>query len=158
MIQRGQRFAREGILEAERRGNVARVNFRHIFAPVREHPHHAPDAFLAILRGVEHRRTSRDHAGIHAEKSQPPDKGIGLNLEDQRGQRLIVGGMSFYGFVVLGINTLDGRNIERGRQVINHGIEQKLDTAITQRRTAQHRMYLPMNSSRAQRFEHGPRR
>src|SRR5258708_10371115 len=58
------------------------------------------------------------------------DERVRHNFKSQRGEGLIVSGAAENGFIVLGIDAFDGRNVNRGRQVINDGVEQGLNALV----------------------------
>jgi len=126
----GQRFAGEGVLQAEGRRNVACVNLGDVFASVGEHAHHAANPLALVFGRVHHRRTGVDHARIDAEESQPPDERIGDDLEDQGRQRLVIRRVALFYPVVLRVDALNSGHIQRRGQIGHHGIQHQLDALI----------------------------
>ncbi|GIV81021.1 MAG: hypothetical protein KatS3mg051_0375 [Anaerolineae bacterium] len=82
-----QRLAGEGILQAQRGGDIARVHRPRLRGGRRTCAPRARCA-LCALGGVEHHRAGLYHARIDAEERQPSHVRIGDDLEDQRRQRL----------------------------------------------------------------------
>ena len=86
-----ERVAGKCILGTDDRSDVARQHFFDFLARVRVHAHQAPDALaLVAARGVEHRLTGREFAGIDAHVRQATDVWIGDDLECQRGGWLVL--------------------------------------------------------------------
>src|SRR6185312_7474297 len=131
------RVAGGNLLQADSRADVARQNFTNFFALVGMHLHEAANALLLIFARIDYRVAGVQLAGIDAKEAELTDKRIGHDLENQRGKRLGIGGMAFYGLLrIVGGNGLDRRDIERRRQVIGHRVEQVLDALVLERRTA----------------------
>src|SRR3546814_7996304 len=76
-------------------------------------------------------------ARIDTRERQRADERIGHDLERQRRERLIVVGLARL-FRSVGRHALDRRNVERARQIIDNGVEQRLDALVLDGRTAQH--------------------
>ena len=85
-----QRVAGEGVLEADRGGDVAGVDLVDLLAVVGVHLEHAPDALLAALAGVVDVRAGLERARVDAEEGQLADEGVGGDLEGQGGEGLVV--------------------------------------------------------------------
>src|SRR5581483_1833540 len=151
MIGIAERFAGEGILQAQDGRDVACMNFIHIFALIGKHTHHTANALFAVFDRVEHARTGTHDARIDAEERQPAHVGIGDNLEDQRRERFVVRRMADNFLAGVGVRAHDGRNVQRRRQVFHDGIQQQLDALVLERRAAQHRLYLARDGGRTQR-------
>ncbi len=106
---------------------------------VREHPHEAADLFVVALGGVEHGVAGAEDAGVHAHEREVAAVAVVLDLERERRQRLVVG--------LLGDRARDrgsagrsagsrpriSRQIERGRQVVEHAVEQVVDALVLER-------------------------
>jgi hypothetical protein len=75
-------------------GNIACENIFDFFTLVRVHLQQTADALASLLRRVVNVRTGIELAGINAEECQLTDKRIGHDLEDERGKRLFVVGLS----------------------------------------------------------------
>src|SRR5882762_3871293 len=125
-----QRVAGVDALQSDASANIAGVDFVDFFTLVRMHLQQAADAFAGTLSGIHHVTAGLEHAGVDANVGDVADERVGHNFESQRGERLIVSGAAENGFVVLGIDALDGRNVDRGRQVINDGVKQGLNALV----------------------------
>ncbi len=90
----GQRVTREGVLEADRRGDVARVDLVDLLAVVRVHLDDAPDALLLALRGVEHVRARLERAGVDPEEGELAHERVRRDLERERRERRVVGDLA----------------------------------------------------------------
>ena len=89
-----QRVARDDLLDADRRGDVAGVDLLELLAVVGVHHQDAADA-LGLARGdVEDARAGRQAARVDAEVGELADERVGGDLERQRGERLVVGGVA----------------------------------------------------------------
>jgi hypothetical protein len=134
-----QCFARRRAFEAGDGHDVAGVGQLYVFAVVGMHMQHAADALLSILDGVEHLGAAFKHAGIDPHEGQRSDKGIGHDLEGERRQRLAVVGSALERLIAIGLDALDGRHVGGRRKKVDHGIEQRLNALVLERRAAQHR-------------------
>ena len=85
-----QRVAGEGVLEADRGGDVAGVDLLDLLAVVGVHLEHAPDALLLALDRVEDVGARLERARVDPEEGQLADEGVGGDLEGQRGEGLVV--------------------------------------------------------------------
>ena len=133
-----QRLAGGGELEAGKGDDVAGIGFLDVFAAVGMHQKHAADALGLVLDRIERAGARSDGAGIDAHEGDRADKGIVHDLEGQAGERrLVVGGT--LDFIALEVGALDRRNVERRRQIIDHGIEQRLHALVLEGRAAHHR-------------------
>ena len=86
-----QRVAGRDALEADRRGDVAGVDFLDFLALVRVHLQQAADALGALLGRVVDASTRREHARVDAEERELADERVGHDLERQRAERRVVG-------------------------------------------------------------------
>ena len=79
-------------------------------------------------------------AGVDPEVGQPAHEGVGRDLEGQRRERLVVHGPALdVRLVVVRQVTLDRRDVLGARQVVHHGVEQRLDALVLEGRAAEHR-------------------
>src|SRR5256884_4471084 len=83
----------------------------------RSHLQQPPDALLLVLGAVIDVGARREDARIDPEERQLPDVRIGHDLERERGERLLVGGLAerVRGVVVWQV-PLDRRNVDGRRQ------------------------------------------
>ena len=72
--RRAQRVARRGLLEADARGDVARVDLRLLLAVVGVHHQDAADALGAAGGGVQHAATGLELARVDAEVGELADE------------------------------------------------------------------------------------
>src|ERR1019366_8886485 len=92
------------------------------------------------------RTTANQHAvallqmsGVDADERKLTDKRVGHDLEGQgRKRRLVVGG-ALNLFPRVGVNALDGQNIERRRQIVHHGVEHGLNALVLEGGPTDHR-------------------
>ena len=75
-------------------------------------------------------------AAIDAEEHQLADVGIGPELEGQRAELAVVVGRDFDLCFGVRVDADGGRHIERGRQVINDRIDERLHAALLEGRAA----------------------
>ena len=94
VVGRAQGVTRGDVLQANRRGDIARTDFLDFLAIVRMHLQQATDALFATLDRIEHGVAGIEHAGINAEEGQRTDERVGGDLERQRGERLGVIGVT----------------------------------------------------------------
>ena len=142
-----QRVAGRDALQADGRGDVARVDFLDFLALVRVHLQQAADALGALLGRVVDRRAGGEHAGIHAEERELTDERVGHDLERERRERRVVfrRALDQHGFRVVRIGFLvrvdadDGRHVERRRQEVDDRVEQRLHALVLERRSADDR-------------------
>jgi len=125
-----QRVASVDALQSDASADVAGVDFVNLFSLVRMHLQQAADAFAGTLGGIHHVAAGFEHAGVDANVGDVADERVGHNFKSQRGEGLIVSGAAENGFIVLGIDAFDGRNVDRGRQVINDRVEQGLNALV----------------------------
>ena len=65
--------------------------------------------------------------------------GVGHDLEGQGGEGLAVVGLALDGRVAGRVLALDGREVQRGGQVLDDGVEQGLHALVLEGRAAEHR-------------------
>src|SRR5712675_1097629 len=126
-------------LESYTSADVARIHFVNFFALVSVHLQQAADAFARALGRVVNVAARFQYSGIDANVSDMPHERVGHDFESQRGKRLVVGSAAQLGFIVIRIGAFYRRHIDRRRQIIDHGIEQRLNALVLERRTGQHR-------------------
>jgi len=79
-------------------------------------------------------------AGIDAEERELADERVGHDLERQRRERLVVGGLARDVLEGVGGVAIDGRFVGRRGQVVHDRVEQALDPLVLEGRAAQHRV------------------
>ncbi len=104
------------------------------------------DAFLLALGGVKHGVARGDGAGVDAHEHELAIERVGRDLEDQGRERIIGGRLAIDldGFV-LRIETDDGRNVLRARQVVDDGVQHRLNTLVLEGGAAEHRVGFTVN-------------
>ena len=151
MLFIAERVARRGVLETDRRGNVAGVNGLDILTMVGVHLQDTAHALTNILGGVENGGAGVECTGIDAEEAQAADIGVGHDLECQGGERLVIARLTLVFFVRLRVDTLDGGDIGRRGHIVHNGIEQLLHALVAVGRTADHRDHLDRDGRLADR-------
>ena len=145
----------DDLLDADRRGDVARVDLVELLAVVGVHHQDAADALGLAGRDVEDARPGRQAARVHAEVGELADERVGHDLERQRGERLVVGGRAHDGLllaVAVLEDALDRRHVQRRRQVVEDGVEQGLHALVLERRAAEDRGHLDVEGGLADRL------
>src|SRR6202795_4681391 len=146
-----ERVASVDALQSDAGTNIAGVDFVNFFALVGVHLQKTADAFAGTLGGIHHVAAGLEHAGIDADVGDVADERVGHDLEGQRSERLIVSGAAENGFVVVGVNAFDRRNIHGRRQVIDHRVEQRLNALVFESGAGENRY----NFQRESRFGNG---
>ena len=130
MLFVGQRVTGGGILQAHDGDDVAGGAEVHVNALVGVHLQHAADALLLVLRGVGHVGTGLQTAGVDAQVGQLADERVGHDFECQGSERGLGVGRTLVLLARLRVGALDRRDVDRGRQVVDHGIQQLLNTLV----------------------------
>src|ERR1700761_8966646 len=139
-LLRADRVARNQVLQAHRRADVAREDLRDLLTLVGVHLQQTADTLRLARTRVQHRVTGLQLSRVHTDKDQLADEGVGHDLEAQGRKRLVVGRLANQLLLrILGIDALNRRNIQWARQIIHHRIEQRLNALVLERRPAQHR-------------------
>ena len=133
-----QRVARGRFLECRHRDDVAGEGLLDVLAVVGMHLEHAADPLFPVLGGVEQRRAGVERARVDAAESDRTDERVVHDLEGQHRQWRVVGLRALDFRVVFRIDALHGRHVERRRQVVDDGVEQRLHALVLERRAAQH--------------------
>ena len=138
-----QGVARGGVLQTDRCVDVAGGSAlnRHFLVGV--HLEQLADALLLALGGVDHLRACFHVTGVHADEGELAEERVRSDLEGQCRERLFGGRLAgqFLLFVA-GIVTDHRRDVERVRQVVDHGVEHRLDAAVLERGTTEDRVEL----------------
>ena len=130
MILIANRVACTHVFHANCRANVARQNLADFFAFVGMHLEQPPNALTLGSAHVAHRIPGLELSGVDADKGQLANKRIGHNLERQRGERFLIGGLARNGLAIVGIRAMRFRHVERRRQVVDHSIQQRLHALV----------------------------
>src|SRR3954447_4585084 len=135
----GQRLTGGGVLQTHHRDDVAGADRRDLLTLVRVHPVDLADPLLAALGRVQHLGAGLELARVHPDEGQLAQVRVGGDLERQRGERLAVGRLAEHDLLgVLDVVALDGRDVDRARQVGVDRVQQRLDALVLERRTGQH--------------------
>ena len=136
----GQRVAGVRLLEADRGGDVARVDLVDVLAMVRVELDDAPDALLAALARVQDVRAGLEAARVDAEERQLADERVGGDLEREGRERLlVVDRRAAAPRPLAGMHPDDRRDVERRGQVVDDRVEHRLDALVLERRAGEHR-------------------
>ena len=146
----GQRVAGEGVLEADGRGDVARVDLVDLLAVVGVHLEDAADALLLALDGVEHVRAGLERARVDPEEGELAHERVGRDLERERRERLVVIDRAHDLVAGARVEADDRRDVERRRQVVDDRVEHRLDALVLERRAGEDRDDLVLERAQAQ--------
>ncbi len=144
LLRIAQRVAGAHLLEARQRHDVAGEGFLDVFAVVGVHQQHAADALFAFLGRVHHAGAAFELARIDAAEGDGADERIVHDLECQQRHRLGIQRLAL-DLIALEIDTNHRRHVDRRRQVIDHGVEQRLHALVLEGGAAKHRKELAGN-------------
>ncbi len=139
MVRIGQGVTGEGVLEPDRRGDVAGVDLVDLLAVVGVHLEDAPDALLLALGRVEHVRAGLERARVDPEEGELADERVGRDLEREGAERLAVVRGADDLVAGLRVEADHRRDVERRRQVVDDRVEHLLDALVAERRAGQDR-------------------
>src|SRR5256712_11865437 len=122
-------------LQAYAGGNVARIDGVYFLALVCMHAQEAADTLARELGSVVDVAAGLQDSRIHPDIGEVSDKRVGHDLECQRRKRLVIARAAQKWLGAIKRSALYRRNIERRRQVINYGVEQRLDALVLERGT-----------------------
>ena len=129
MLFVADRIARRRAFEADRGGDIARVDLLDLHPLIGMHLQDAADAFLFALGGVVNVRAGFDRSGIHAEIRELPDKRVRHDLEGERCERRVV--RAFAGDrIAFFVRAFDRRNIRRRGHVLDDRVKEFLHALI----------------------------
>ncbi len=103
------------------------------------HLEDASDALGLAVRRVEHAVAGLDLARVHAEVRELPDVRVAHHLERERGERRVVVGRPRLLCLGLRVDPLDGRHVQRARQVVDDCVEQCLHALVLEGGAREHR-------------------
>src|SRR6185312_3800359 len=135
-LEIAERVARDDVLEAHGRGDVARTHFLDLIALGGMHLQQAADALLPGFGRHVHRVAGVENAGVDAEECQVADERIVEQLERERGEGLLVAGLARVGLIAI-VDSLDVGHLDRRRHELDDGIEQRLHALVLECRAAQ---------------------
>jgi hypothetical protein len=136
-----QRVAGDDLLDADGRGDVARVYLGDLLALVGVHHQDAPDALGAPRADVQDLRARLQVSGVDAEVGELADVGVRRDLEGEGRERLGVVRVThditrlLLAFDQFG--AADGGHVQGRGQVVDDRVEQGLDALVLERRAAQ---------------------
>ncbi len=104
------------------------------------HAKQARDFFLAAPRAVEYRVTCPYLSGVEAQKRQLPSL-IGKHLEGKGSKRRLRIAADFLHVIGSGTSAARRWDVKRGGEIVSHGIQQRLDALVAERRTEKDRKY-----------------
>ena len=142
MLLVAQGVPRRGVLQPDGGGDITGVHGVDLFPVVGVHLQDPADPFPLALGGVEHIGAGIEGAGIDAEEGQLPDIGVGHDLEGQRRKGLVVAGFPVSLRAVRKLS-LDGRHVQRRRQIIDHRVQKELNPFVLVGGAAQDRERSP---------------
>src|SRR3989338_7753639 len=124
------------ILQAYGGGNFSGENLFHLFSLVRLEAHDSAQALFGLRGRIIDISAALNGTGVHAEEGELANEGICLKLEGKCREWLLVRGVAHYLLARPRISALDRRNVEGARQVINDGVEHKLNALVLQSRAS----------------------
>ncbi len=130
MLGIAQRIAGGGVLEANRRRDIAGVAGFNILSVVRMHLQDTAHTLIVIFYRVVNSSTSVDRTGVNAEEAQFAHIRVGCDLESKRSKRLVVGGGTLLLFLGIRVNTLDVGDVHRGGHEVHNRIQQGLHALV----------------------------
>ena len=151
MARSGEGVAGAGFLEAHHREDLAGAQGRHALLLHRVHEEEAGDPLLLAGVGVPDRVPLGEAAGVEAQEYEAAPLVEQRHLEGQRQERgALVGGPRL---LVPAVRVHPGRrsHLQRGGEVVAHGVEHLGDALVAQRRSAQEGHEPPGEGGAAQR-------
>ena len=119
------------VLQTDSRGNVAAEDLLALFAGVRVHLKQTSETLLLAGTRVEKRLSAGRRSGINSEEEELADIRVGRNLERESGEGLIIAAMNGDRlFHVVGIVSDGFPDVNRGREVVSHSVEEGLNTFV----------------------------
>src|SRR4051794_221948 len=130
------------LLEADDGDDLAGAHAVALFALVGVHLVDLADPLLAVLGAVEHRGTGGEPTGVDADVGQLAEVLVGLDLEGQRRERLVLVGVPQDLGLAVERGTDDGLDVQRAGQVVDDRVEQGLHALVLERGAGEHRVDL----------------
>ena len=151
-----ERVARAGAREADERDDVARVGLLQRLLLLGVHADEARDALLLVAAHVPDGGARLELAGVDAGVDELAHHLVGDDLEGERGERLVVGGLAHRRLLALLLLLLrerahDGRQVQRRGEEVDDRVEQRLHALVLERGAAEHRLDLALDGRLAQR-------
>src|SRR5215210_5811646 len=142
LLRVGQGVTRRRLLHAVDGDDLAGTHALALFALVGVHLVDLADPLLAVLGAVEHRRTGVELARVHADVGQLAQVLVGLDLEGQRGERLVLVGVPEDLGLAVERGADDRLDVQRAGQVVGDGVEHGLHALVLERRAGDDRVDL----------------
>ena len=131
-------LAREHFPQAYRSRDITGADLLDVLTLVGVHLQQSADALATALGGVVDARARSQHAGVDADEGEGTHEGIGHDLEDEGREGLLVFRLALH-FVAIGIDALDGRDVQGRRHVAHHRVEHGLDALVLEGGATHHR-------------------
>src|SRR5215210_7845665 len=142
LLRVGQGVTRRRLLEAVDGDDLAGAHALALFALVGVHLVDLADPLLAVLGAVQHRGTGVELARVHADVGQLAQVLVGLDLEGQRRERLVLVGVPQDLGLAVERRADDRLDVQRARQVVGDRVEHGLDALVLERRAGDDRVDL----------------
>ena len=98
------------------------------------------DALFLVLRGVDDLLARLQHTGVHADIGELAEVRIAGDLECQCRERFVVRHLTLdLAGLVFRVETDDALDVERRREVVNDGVEHRLNALVLESRTGEDR-------------------
>src|ERR1017187_984618 len=149
MIVVRNRVACRDVLQANKRADVSGVAHIDFLPMVGVHLQQAADTLAFVITRIVDGHALGYFAGIDTEENQPASVWICPNLECQRAKRSVIIRRACLGLFAIRVGSDNLWNIERGRKIIDDGIEQRLHAFVLERRTANYRHQLILDCESA---------
>ncbi len=135
-----ERVTGGGVLQAHHGDDRPGDRGRALFALVRVHLVDLADPLLAPLDRVQHLRAGLERARVDPDVGELAQVRVRHDLEGERGERLVRVGVPLDHLVLVADRVpLDGRDVQRGRQVGDDRVQHRLHALVLEGRAAQHR-------------------
>src|SRR5699024_5394883 len=127
----GQSVTGCGVLQADERVDVTSGCTVNRLLLVGVHLEQLADALRLVLGGVDDLVTGLHGAGVDANVGQLAEERVNSDLERQRGERLVAGRLAVaLNLAILRVEALDRADVHRVRQVVNDGVQNRLDALV----------------------------
>ena len=126
------------LLESDQSDDVARASLGQILSVVGVHAQDPAYALILVLAGVEDHHARLDGAAVDADEGELADIFVGEDLEHQRGERLVVAGMTHLVAVHPRVLARDGGDVGGSGEEIHDGVQKTLDALVAVGTAAKH--------------------
>src|SRR5699024_7583001 len=132
-----ERIAGRRLLQTDERVDVAGEGLVDRILLVGVHLEELADPLLPPVRRIDDLVTGLDRAGVNAHVGEGAEERMRGDLEGQRGERAVLLRLTRDDLILVADGVaLDGGHVERGREVVGHSVEDRLDALVLERRTA----------------------